>query len=43
MLIAHGARGDLRNSQGICAAELMRRKSDGDFRKMAEQLRASRE
>lgn len=42
MLIAHGARGDLRNSQGVCAAELMRKKRDGDFRKMAEQLRTSR-
>ena len=41
MLIAHGARGDLRNGQGVCAAELMRKKRDGDFRKMAEQLRAS--
>jgi len=39
MLIAHGARGDLRNGQGVCAAELMRKKRDGDFRKMAEQLR----
>jgi uncharacterized protein len=41
MLIAHGARGDLRNRQGVCAAELMRKKRDGDFRKMAEQLLAS--
>ena len=41
MLIAHGARGDLRNSQGVCAAELMRKKRDGDFRKMAELLRTS--
>jgi uncharacterized protein len=41
MLIAHGARGDLRNSQGVCAAELIRKKRDGDFRKMAEQLRTS--
>jgi hypothetical protein len=41
MLIAHGARGDLRNSQGVCAAELMHKKRDGDFRKMAEQLRTS--
>ena len=38
MLIAHGARGDLKNSQGVCAAELMRKKRDADFRKMAEQL-----
>jgi uncharacterized protein len=41
MLIAHGARGDLKNSQGVCAAELMRKKRDGDFREMAEQLRTS--
>ncbi|MBV8134536.1 MAG: ankyrin repeat domain-containing protein [Deltaproteobacteria bacterium] len=41
MLIAHGARGDLRNSQGVCAAELMRKKRDADFRKMAEQLATS--
>src|SRR5262245_25719806 len=39
MLIAHGARGDLRNLEGVCAAELMRKKKDSDFQKMAEQLR----
>ena len=39
MLIAHGARGDPRNLEGGCAAELMRKKKDGDFQKMAEQLR----
>ena len=38
MLIDHGARGELRNKQGVCAAELMRKKKDVDFRKMAEQL-----
>jgi hypothetical protein len=38
MLIARGAKGDLRNRQGVCAAELMRKKRDADFRKMAEQL-----
>lgn len=41
MLIAHGARGDLSNSQGVRAADLMRKKRDGDFRKMAEQLGTS--
>ena len=39
MLIAHGARGDLRDTRGVCAADLMRKKRDSDFRKMAEQLR----
>jgi uncharacterized protein len=38
MLIAYGARGDLRNGQGVCAAELMRKKKDADFRELAEQL-----
>jgi len=42
MLIAHAARGDLRNKAGVCAAELMRKKKDVDFRKMAEQLRSER-
>jgi ankyrin repeat protein len=39
MLIAHRARGDIRNRDGITAAEIMRKKKDPDFRKMADQLR----
>ena len=39
MLIAHGARGDLRNRQGVCAAELMDKKKDVDFRRMVTQLK----
>jgi ankyrin repeat protein len=39
MLIAHRARGDIRNRDGITAAEVMRKKKDPDFRKMADQLR----
>ena len=38
MLIAHGARGDLRNKDGATAAELMRKKRDPDFSKMADRL-----
>lgn len=39
MLIAHGARGDLKNGDGATAAELMRKKRDSDFHRMAERLR----
>lgn len=39
MLIAHGARGDIRNNDGVTAAEIMRKKKDPQFRKMADQLR----
>jgi hypothetical protein len=39
MLIAHGARGDLKNQDGVTVAELMRKKKDPDFQQMAEQLR----
>jgi hypothetical protein len=38
MLLAHGARGDLKNKDGVTAAELMRKKRDPDFRRMAEDL-----
>jgi hypothetical protein len=38
MLIAHGARGDIKNKDGITAAELMRKKKDPQFQKMAGQL-----
>jgi hypothetical protein len=38
MLVAHGARGDIRNKDGITAAEIMRKKRDPEFRRMAEQL-----
>jgi len=39
MLIAHGARGDIKNKDGVTAAEIMRKKRDPEFRAMAEQLR----
>jgi uncharacterized protein len=39
MLIAHGARDDIENKDGVTAAELMRKKKDPQFQKMAEQLR----
>jgi ankyrin repeat protein len=35
MLINYGARGDIRNASGIAAAEIMVRKRDSDYRKMA--------
>jgi hypothetical protein len=38
MMIAHGARGDIRNKDGVTAAELMRKKRDPQFQKMADQL-----
>ena len=41
MLIRHGARGDLKSKDGWTAAEVMARKRDRDFQKMAEQLRGA--
>ena len=38
MLLAHGARGDIKNKDGFTAAELMRKKRDPQFQKMADQL-----
>ena len=38
MLIAHGARGDIKNKDGVTAAELMRKKKDPQFQKMADEL-----
>ena len=38
MLIRHGARGDIPGPDGQTAAEIMRRKKDPDFRRMAEQF-----
>ena len=40
MLIAAGAHGDIADSKGVTAVEIMRRKKDPDFRRMAEQLAA---
>ncbi|MGH7924786.1 MAG: ankyrin repeat domain-containing protein [Candidatus Binatus sp.] len=45
MLLRHGARGDIKNKDGVTAAEIMRQKKDSQFRAMADQLlsvRASR-
>jgi uncharacterized protein len=38
LLIHYGARGDLKNAKGVTAAEIMSRKRDPEFRKMAQQL-----
>jgi uncharacterized protein len=38
MLMRYGARGDLKDGQGRTAAEIMSRKKDPEFRKMATQL-----
>ena len=40
MLMRYGARGDLKDGQGRTAAEIMSRKKDPEFRKMATQLLA---
>jgi uncharacterized protein len=40
MLVAAGARGDIADSKGITAIEIMRRKRDPDFRRTAGQLAA---
>lgn len=42
MLLQYGARGDLRNASGASAAEIMSRKKDPEFRKMAAQLLAAK-
>lgn len=41
MLLQYGARGDLKNAMGATALEIMSRKKDPDFRKMAAQLLAA--
>jgi hypothetical protein len=38
MLLKYGARGDLKNGNGVSAAEIMMRKRDPEFRKMAAQV-----
>jgi ankyrin repeat protein len=38
MLMRYGARGDLKDATGLTAAEIMSRKKDPEFRKMATQL-----
>jgi ankyrin repeat protein len=38
MLLAHRARGDIKDKDGVAAAEIMRKKKDPYFRKMADQL-----
>src|SRR5262249_57468770 len=38
MLLAHGPRGDIGNAQGVTAGDLLSRKKDPIFRRMAEQL-----
>jgi ankyrin repeat protein len=38
MLIAHGARGDIPDAKGVTAAQILRKKRDPDFRRMADQL-----
>ena len=40
MLINYGARGDLKNENGVTAAEIMMRKRDSEFRQMAAQCLA---
>jgi hypothetical protein len=39
MLLARGARGDIKNKDGLIAAAIMRKKKDPDFHKIADQLR----
>jgi ankyrin repeat protein len=38
MLIAHGARGDIPDAKGVTVAQIMRRKRDPDFRRMADRF-----
>jgi len=39
MLVAHGARGDIKNKDGVTAAELMRKKRDPEFKRMVDRLK----
>jgi ankyrin repeat protein len=38
LLIRYGARGDLKDSSGVTTSEILSRKKDSDFKKMATQL-----
>ena len=38
MLVAHGARGDIPNADGVTAIDIMRKKRDPDFHALAEEL-----
>ena len=38
MLLAHGARGDIGNAQGVTAIDLLSRKRDPAFHRMAKKL-----
>ncbi len=39
MVIKYGARGDIANKDGVTAAEIMLKKKDPDYRKLAAQLK----
>ena len=41
MLVEYGARGDLKDAKGRTAADIMSRKRDEDYRKMATELRSA--
>jgi ankyrin repeat protein len=41
MFVRYGARGDIRNRGGVTATEIMMRKRDPDFHRLAEQLKTS--
>jgi hypothetical protein len=40
MVIAHGARGDIKNKSGETAIDILSKKRDPAFRKLAETLKA---
>jgi hypothetical protein len=40
MLMKYGARGDIENAEGVTAAEIMVRKRDPEFRRMASHLQS---
>ena len=41
MLIAHGARGDIKNKDGVTAAESHAQEKDPQFQGMADQLKSA--
>jgi len=42
MVIRYGARGDIKNKEGVTAVQLLEKKRDPDFKRMAERLKSAR-
>jgi len=42
MVVRYGARGDIKNKEGVTAVQLLEKKRDPDFKRMAERLKSAR-